>query len=73
MKIELELTEDQYEVLLSLVFSKFDELDKQEDSLLACLNFCAETDEFKKQLLELEKPLENAKNLHKQVASYTML
>lgn len=75
MKVELDLTKEQYDLLLSLVFSKFDELDRQEDSLLVCRDFSdipEEMEEYNKQLKELEKPLEDAKTLYKQIAVYTM-
>lgn len=72
MNMKLDLTEEQYELLLNLVFSEFDKLDRQEDSLLVCADFCDETDEFKTQLEELQKPLETAKELYKKVAVYKM-
>jgi len=70
MKVELDLTKEQFELLLDLVFSKYDELDKLEDALDDCVTFCDKTDEFEKQLKELEKPLEDAKNLFLQVREY---
>jgi len=70
MKIELDLTKEQFELLLNLVFFKYDELNKLEDALDGCITFCDETDDFKEQLKELEKPLGDAKNLFLQVRKY---
>jgi hypothetical protein len=72
MKVALELTEDQYELLLFLVFSKLDELDKQEDNLLICVAFSDETDEYNKKLVELKKSLENVKDVYHQIATYAI-
>lgn len=73
MKIELDLTEEQLDLLLDLVFSKFDELDKQEDSLLICRDFSMDWDEiakYEKELEELDKTLKPAENLYQQVRKH---
>ena len=70
MKVVLYLTPQQYDLLLELVSNKYDELDEQEDSLLAVRDFSLDEDKFEmyqKKIDELRVPLEAFGNIYVQL------
>lgn len=70
MKLELYLTPQQYNLLLELVFHKYNELNEQEDSLLAVRDFSLDEDRFEmyqKKIDELRELLEGFGNIYVQL------
>lgn len=70
MKVPLYLTTKQYDLLLDLVFHKYNELNKEEDSLLAVRDFSLDEDRFEmyqKKIEELREPLEAFGNIYVQL------
>lgn len=70
MKVPLYLTSQQYDLLLDLLFHKYNELNEQEDSLLAVRDFSLEEDRFEmyqNKIDELREPLEAFGNIYVQL------
>lgn len=70
MKVALYLTPQQYVLLLELVSNKYNELDEQEDSLLAVRDFSLEENRFEmyqKKIDELREPLNAFGNIYVQL------
>ena len=70
IKVQLDLTQEQFSLLFDLVFSKYDELDKREDSLLALKDYVLNENIvtwYEEQLKEIEVPLANFQAIYEQL------
>ena len=73
IKVQLDLTQEQFSLLFDLVFSKYDELDKREDSLLALRDYVLNENIvtwYEEQLKEIEVPLANFQAIYEQLLNY---
>lgn len=70
IKVQLDLTQEQ---LFDLVFSKYDELDKKEDSLLTLRDYALDLGaiaKYEEHLKEIEVPLTNFQAIYEQLLNY---
>ena len=73
IKVQLDLTQEQFSLLFDLVFFKYDELDKREDSLLALRDYALDWGviaEYEGHLKEIEVPLANFQAIYEQLLNY---
>ena len=73
IKVQLDLTQEQFSLLFDLVFFKYDELDKKEDSLLALRDYALDWGaiaKYEEHLKEVEVPLANFRAIYKQLLNY---
>ena len=73
IKVQLDLTQEQFSLLFDLIFSKYDELDKRENSLLALRDYALDWDviaKYEEHLKEIEVPLANFQTIYEQLLNY---
>ena len=73
IKVQLDLTQEQFSVLFDLIFSKYSELDKREDALLALEDYALDwgaITKYEEQLKEIEVPLANFQTIYEQLLNY---
>ncbi len=69
MKIELELTHEQFGLLIDLVKDKYRELDEQ-DTNWSILHDTSNNKEYNKQIKRIQEPLENFQTIYEQLLNY---
>lgn len=73
IKVQLDVTQEQFSLLFDLIFSKYYELGKREDSLLACRDYAIDwgvLSKYEEHLKEIEVPLANLKVIYEQLLHY---
>ena len=73
IKVQLDLTQEQFSLLFDLIFSKYTELGKREDGLLACRDYALDWGVIAKHeehLKEIEAPLANFQAIYEQLLKY---